>query len=73
MDLTKILTIIEIILGLTLILFVLLQAQGTGLSVTFGGGGGFYRSKRGIEKFFFIGTIVLGILFIGNALWLFYR
>lgn len=72
MDLTKILTITQIIISILLVLLILSQSQGTGLSLTFGGGGSFYRSKRGIEKTFFYSTIILGILFIANALVLFY-
>ena len=72
MDITKILTITQIIWAVLLVFFILAQSQGTGLSMTFGGGGSFYRSKRGIEKLFFYITIFLGILFVGNALALFY-
>jgi len=72
MDLTKILTIVQIVISLFLVIFILIQSQGTGLSLTFGGGGSFYRSKRGIEKVFHYVTIILGILFVANALVLFY-
>ena len=72
MDLTQILTIAQIVLSLVLIFLILSQSQGTGLSLTFGGGGSFYRSKRGVEKLFFYGTIIVAILFVGNALAIFY-
>ena len=47
---------------------ILLQARGTGLGVTFGGGGNVYRTKRGVEKKLFQLTILLSILFFGVAL-----
>lgn len=59
------LTIIQIIASLLVILFVILQSKGAGLSSTFGGEGMFYRSKRGVEKILFRATIataaILGI------------
>lgn len=42
---------------------ILLQAKGSGLSATFGGEGGFYRSKRGVEKLFVYLTVILATLF----------
>lgn len=62
------LTIFQIVLSILLIGAILLQQRGTGLSATFGGEGGFYRTKRGFEKILFISTIVLGIVFLGTAL-----
>lgn len=55
--------IIQIIICVALILVIMLQARGDS------GGGGFaaqgqsYRSKKGLEKFLFYGTIVLAVLF----------
>ena len=62
------LTIIQIVVSALLILIILLQEKGVGLSATFGGGGEFYRSKRGIDRFLFIGTLVLSALFVGSAI-----
>ena len=42
---------------------ILLQAKGTGLGRAWGGGGEFYRSKRGVEKILFRLTIALAIIF----------
>ena len=56
--------IIQLIVSLILVGAIVLQAKGTGLdSSIMGGGGEFYSSKRGIEKFVLIGTIVLVVLF----------
>jgi protein translocase SecG subunit len=62
------LNIIQIILGTLLVIVILLQKQGSGLSGAFGGEGEFYHTKRGPEKFLFISTIVLSVLFFGTAI-----
>ena len=54
----------KLILCALLVLVILSQEKGVGLSATFGGGGEFYRSRRGIDKFLFATTVVLSILFI---------
>ena len=46
-----------------LILFVLLQSRGVGLSSTFGGDGAFYRTRRGPEKLLFNLTVFLTTTF----------
>ena len=56
--------IIQIIISVLLTAAILLQAKGTGLGHTFGGGGEFYRSKRGVEKVLFRLTIILTALFL---------
>jgi len=58
-----ILSILEIIIAIVLIGLILLQAQGSGLSGAFGGGGEFYRSRQSIEKILVIGTVVFSLLF----------
>lgn len=62
------LTIIQIISAVLLIICVLLQQRGTGLGSAFGGGGAIYRTKRGVEKILFYGTIVLSIVFFASIL-----
>lgn len=61
------LNIIQMILGVLLGVVILLQRQGAGLSGAFGGEGEFHHSRRGAEKFLFIATIILSILFFGTA------
>lgn len=59
-----ILNIIAIIAAGALIVLVLLQMQGSGLSSSFGGGSGeFYRSKRSIEKLLVWATVVAAFVF----------
>lgn len=57
-----ILQIIQIIVAVLLVLAILLQAQGGGLSPVFGGGGEMYRSKRNVERLLVILTVVFSIL-----------
>lgn len=61
----KILNIIQLIVSLLLIISILLQSKGSGLGTVFGGGENIYQVKRGAEKFLFIFTIILSILFLG--------
>ncbi len=59
MDTTLIINVATACLALLSIGLILLQVRGIGLSRTFGSFGGFYRSKRGLEKLIFILTIIL--------------
>lgn len=61
-----ILFILQIIICVLLIVAIVLQMQGSGLSTAFGGAGEFYRSKRSIEKM--LVWITIGLAFIFAAL-----
>lgn len=65
---SKALDITQIVLSILLIITILMQARGTGLGETFGGGGEVFQTKRGVEKILFKATIIIAILFIGTAL-----
>jgi preprotein translocase subunit SecG len=54
----------QILVSIAVIVAILLQNRGTGLSGTFGGDSAVYRSRRGIERRLWQFTIVLLILFI---------
>jgi len=54
--------LLQVVIAILLMVAVLLQNRGSGLSNIFGGTGNVYRTKRGIEKKLFIATIVLVIL-----------
>jgi len=54
----------QILVSIALMLAVLLQARGAGLSGTFGGDSAVYRSRRGIEKRLFQFTVILSVLFV---------
>ena len=64
----EILNIIQIVIAALLIITILLQQRGTGLSAAFGGEGSVYFKKRGAEKVIFIATIVLVVIFILSAI-----
>lgn len=57
-----------IVVSLLLIIVILLQNRGAGLGSAFGGTGGVYLTKRGLEKKLFTATIVLAVLFFGLSL-----
>lgn len=61
-------SIIQLSSALMLIVCILLQQRGTGLSTTFGGEGNVYRTKRGFEKILFFATILFAVLFFGSSL-----
>lgn len=62
------LLVIQTIISILLMTLILLQARGTGLGSTWGGGGETYRSKRGVEKIFLVSTVVLTALFLATAI-----
>lgn len=62
------LIIFQVVSSILLILVILVQEKGVGLSATFGGGGEFYRSRRGIDRVLFVVTIVLSVFFVGSAI-----
>ena len=64
----KNLQIAQIIIAVLLMLAILLQNRGVGLSGIFGGSGAIYRTKRGLEKKLFYSTIVLAVLFFAVSL-----
>jgi len=59
---------VQIILSIAIIALVLLQVKGAGLGSIFGGDGGVYRTRRGVEKTIFNATIGLVIFFFVLAL-----
>jgi preprotein translocase subunit SecG len=54
----------QILVSVALIVSVLMQARGAGLSATFGGDSSVYRSRRGIERRLWQFTILLMVLFV---------
>lgn len=68
--LLSVLPIVQIVLSILLIAGVLLQERSAGLGGALGGGDGSitYHKRRGLEKFLFYFTIVIGILFAVSAL-----
>lgn len=56
-------TLIQIVISILLMMAILLQSKGSGLGRAWGGEAAFYHTKRGMEKVFFIVTVVLTLLF----------
>lgn len=54
--------IVEIVISVLIVISVILQNRAEGLGSMFGGGGEVFRTKRGLEKFLYYFTIVLGIV-----------
>lgn len=61
---SNILLIAQIVLSVLLTGAILLQAQGSGLGSTWGGGGETFHTKRGLERVLFYFTIIGIGLFI---------
>lgn len=57
----------QIIISSLLIIFILLQQRGSALGSVFGGAGGFYSTRRGLQKKIFWLTCILAVLFLGLA------
>ncbi|MBU0707421.1 preprotein translocase subunit SecG [Patescibacteria group bacterium] len=57
-----------IILAVLLVTAILLQQRGSGLGGVFGGEGNAFQTRRGVERYLFIFTIVVAILFLGVAI-----
>jgi preprotein translocase subunit SecG len=62
------LQIAQIVVSILFIIVILLQNRGAGLGSAFGGTGGIYLTKRGLEKKLFTATIVLAVIFFGLSL-----
>ncbi len=58
-----------ILVSALLITVVLMQSRGAGFGGAFGTqGGGAYRTRRGLERYLFRGTVVLAAVFVCVAL-----
>ncbi len=65
--------IAQIVVAVLLMLAILMQNRGAGLGGVFGGSGGVYLTKRGLEKKLFMATIVLAAIFILLSLGVFFK
>jgi preprotein translocase subunit SecG len=71
MSIESALKFIQILIAVGLVALILLQARGSGgLGSLFGGssGGAITKTRRGLELTLFRLTIILSVLFIGNAI-----
>lgn len=58
------LQLLQIVAASILVISILLQGGGTGLSSPFGGGGESFRTRRGVEKILFYITIGAAAIFV---------
>jgi len=66
---TNYLNLAQIVVSVTLILVIVLQARGSGFGGALGGSSTFFRTRRGTEKTLFQLTIVLVVIFILMSAW----
>ena len=64
----KFITVAQVVISVLLMISILLQNRGSGLSAAFGGDFGGYYTKRGFEKFLFFSSVFLGVCFVGLAI-----
>ncbi len=67
--LQEILPVVQGIIAVFLIIVILMQSRGVGLSSTFGGASEIFSTKRGVEKLLHRLTVVLAVIFFGIAVW----
>lgn len=60
----NIILVFQLAVSVSLIVLIVLQAKGVGLGRAWGGGGEFYKSRRGVEKIVFNLTIALVVVFL---------
>ena len=60
--------IIQIVIAVALVTAILFQVKGGGLGGIFGQADSVFRTKRGIEKYLFISTIVLVVIFVALSI-----
>ncbi len=60
--------LIQIIISITLIAIILIQAKGSGLGGIFGGDSSIYKTRRGVEKTLFQATIGLAVAFFAISI-----
>lgn len=60
--------IAQIVFSVFLIIAILLQQRGGGLSPVLGGEGGIYHTRRGMEKWLHWFTVIVAVLFLATAL-----
>lgn len=62
------LLIAQTVAAIILIILILIQQRGTALGGAFGESGGFYATRRGLEKKIFWATIICAVLFMALSI-----
>lgn len=68
MNIINILSVLQIVVCVLLVISILMQNRAEGLGKMFGGGGEVFRTKRGLEKFLYVFTIVLAVILVISSL-----
>ena len=58
------LSIVLVVVCVLLVISILMQNRAEGLGKMFGGGGEVFRTKRGLEKFLYVFTIILVVALV---------
>ena len=58
------LEISQIVIAVALVTAILFQVKGGGIGGIFGQSDSVFRTKRGIERWLFLGTIILTVVFV---------
>lgn len=65
----QIFLIVTIVLSISIIVMILFQGRGAGLGSAWGGGGEFFQTRRGIEKWVLrITAILIALFFIVSVI-----
>ncbi|MGP8080201.1 MAG: preprotein translocase subunit SecG [Dehalococcoidales bacterium] len=60
--------IAQIVIAVALVTAILFQVKGGGMGGIFGQSDSVFRTKRGIERWLFLGTIVLTVIFVALSM-----
>jgi preprotein translocase subunit SecG len=60
--------IAQIVVAVALVTAILFQVKGGGIGGIFGQSDSVFRTKRGIERWLFLGTIVLTVIFVALSM-----
>ena len=66
---TQTLHIIQIVSAIITIILVLIQKSNADMGASLGGdGGSFAHTRRGVEKFFFVLTALMALIFVASSI-----
>lgn len=63
-----ILSVAQIVISILLVTAILLQQRGASVGAAFGGGDTIHVTRRGVDQYLYISTIVLAVLFFATAI-----
>ncbi len=63
-----VLQVLQIFIATILVVVILMQSRGSGFGGAFGTQAAVFRTRRGIERYLFRGTVMLAAIFVAVAL-----